>query len=128
MADIVIRNPNGSFAPGTKTGGRPKGFAGVAKAIGAITNDGQDLVDWALAVWKDAAVPMSMRWDAFQWLSDRYFGKPANTIDLNATMNRPSNARELAFLSEEDLEDIDRRFLAAKQRAAQPVIDVVSKP
>lgn len=60
------------FKPGNNAnpGGRPKGFA---RLIREQTNNGADLVAYALEVWQNGKE--RERWEAFQWLSDRGFGK-----------------------------------------------------
>lgn len=69
--------------------GRPSGFRRVARAIMAATDDGQELVDYALEVWRD---PMqrytaAQRWEAHAWLSDRAIGKPLAMVDLAAQLD-----------------------------------------
>lgn len=121
----MTRTAGGQFGPGNKGGGRPKGFAGLAASIRKATNDGSELVEWALLVWRDPNVPLNVRWDAFVWLSDRGFGKPLTMIDLNASLAVPKSAIELAVLPQSDLDDIEARFKRAAER--MNVIDVPSK-
>lgn len=74
----------GSWTPGTSgnRSGRPRGFVGVAAAIGIATNNGEDLVKYALEVWRDTKRPHAERWMAFVWLSDRGLGKPMTSVEL----------------------------------------------
>ena len=84
MAD---RDPlTGRFALGhAKTGGRPKGFAGVARMIMEATEDGAELVEWALATWRDPNRSHAERAAAHAWLSDRGLGKAVAMHELAVT-------------------------------------------
>jgi hypothetical protein len=63
--------------------GRPKGFRGVAKMIMEETEDGTELVMFALRLMRDAEQPMRERLAAHGWLSDRGLGKPLAIVDVN---------------------------------------------
>jgi hypothetical protein len=73
--------------PNINRSGRPRGFAGVARLIAAATNDGAELVQWALAVWRDPSREFSERQAAHQWLSDRYLGRPLQSLDMVASLD-----------------------------------------
>jgi hypothetical protein len=62
--------------------GRPKGFAGVARKIMSETRDGDELVEFALSVWRDTKRTMQERMEAHAWLSDRALGKALATHDV----------------------------------------------
>ena len=66
--------------------GRPKGFAGLARDIRKRTNDGRELVDFALETFRNDKLKLSERWAAHGWLSDRGFGKPLTMIDLQGEL------------------------------------------
>ena len=95
MADVldkppaVSRDSKGRFLKGTANPnpvGRPKQFKGLAAMIRAQTDDGAELVRFALGVFRNAenVYKHSEVWDAFIWLADRGFGKAVNTtIELN---------------------------------------------
>ncbi|MBX3159603.1 MAG: hypothetical protein KF773_26765 [Deltaproteobacteria bacterium] len=93
--------------------GRPKGFAGVAARIMAETRDGAELVEWALAVWRDAARSHRERAEAHAWLSDRGLGKAVATVELHASLASTTRDEDDAFalqldgLSIEQLEQLE---------------------
>lgn len=62
--------------------GRPKAVAAMARAIRDATNDGADLVKWALKIWLDPTTKMVDRRWAHDWLTERGFGKALQAIDL----------------------------------------------
>lgn len=71
------------FRPGQSgnPGGRPKG---LASRIREATRDGEDLVAFALRVF-NAEIPgvkIEHRLEALQWLSDRGWGKPVQSVEL----------------------------------------------
>ena len=76
-------------------GGRPKGLAG---RIRDATNDGHDLVDYAISVFENEGEPTKMRMEAATWLADRGFGRPAlPTVEERRpeVMQLPENREEL---------------------------------
>jgi len=80
------RDHRGRFAPGHKgLGGRPRGFAGMARMIAEETGGGSELVAYALGVLRDADASHDRRWAALTWLADRAFGKPAATVDVSVS-------------------------------------------
>lgn len=79
------RNSAGQFLPGHRSrGGRPKGFAGLAKLVQESTGDGAELVEFALAVFRDPNRTMPERMQAHQWLSLRGFGQPVAQHEIHA--------------------------------------------
>jgi Family of unknown function (DUF5681) len=64
-------------------GGRPKG---LVRRIREETSDGEELVDYMLAVFRDENGSRRDRIAAATWLSDRGFGKPTQTT---ATVQAP---------------------------------------
>ena len=75
-----IRYENGRFLPGTvpNPGGRPKGFGAY---IREQTDGGRELVDFALALVRGKKkAPWRQRLEAFLWLSDHGWGRPAMTV------------------------------------------------
>ena len=84
--------PDGKWAKGHAGGpGRPPGFRGVAKRIMKETRNGDELVEWALSVWRDETLPMSERWRAHDWLSDRGLGKPITVAHVTMESEHPDN-------------------------------------
>lgn len=121
MADSPTRNANGQLTTGHAGNPiqRPRGARGMASAIMLCTRDGQDLIDWALVLWKDVDAPIEWRWKAFEWLSNRGAGAVASTQILNVTQNI-SSGRALKALSDEEIEKIDNIF----RESTKKVIDV----
>jgi hypothetical protein len=62
------------FKPGQSGNplGRPKGFARV---IREQTRNGEELVEFALEVWRDTSKSLKDRWPAFVWLTEYAYGK-----------------------------------------------------
>lgn len=90
--DETGRSQRGRFAVGHAPiagAGRPKGFAAVARAIMRETSDGLELVQWALAVWRDPKMEHTHaeRAAAHAWLSDRALGKAIASVDLVAAVD-----------------------------------------
>ncbi len=77
---------------------------------------------WALEIWRNVQAPMELRWQAFQWLSDRGMGKPVSMVEINAHVREVRTPRDLSALSDDDLEQIDQVFRKALDRPK--VIDV----
>ncbi len=120
----MVKNlPSTAYKPGTSgnLSGRPAGFKGVAKLIGNATGDGKELVDWALAIWRDASIPLGARWDAFQWLSLRYLGTPVAMVQAEVTT--PRDERAFSKLDADQLARIDAVF---REAAGLPLIDVTA--
>ncbi|MFN7135391.1 MAG: hypothetical protein ACK4N5_25175 [Myxococcales bacterium] len=74
-------------------GGRPKGFA---ERIREATRDGEDLLDFALAMlhgksYGESKQPpgMQFRVEAWKWLAERAFGKPVQGIELTGAEGGP---------------------------------------
>ena len=89
--------------------GRPKGFAGVSRRIMQETRDGDELVEWALSVWRDSSRPYAERAAAHGWLSDRGLGRPVQTTELHATLAPgvpEDDEPDLSHLSVEQLREL----------------------
>ena len=116
--------------------GRPKGFKGLAREIQQRTDDGRELVEFALKVFKGEPVTeggqvpkLELRWQALEWLSDRGFGKPVQSVDLNVSEGGPSHM-DLRNASPEELAVLERFALAqiAESGAPAPVAGVIDVP
>lgn len=86
-------------------GGRSKAHAEMARLIAEKTNNGADLVAFAIDVWKGIVPGMdgekSRQW-AHDWLTDRGFGKALQIIDLGTT--EPRRTLDFNALSNAQLE------------------------
>jgi hypothetical protein len=80
----TARQSNGRFAPGASgnRSGRPRGAAGTARKILDETQQGDELVEWALTVWRDSARTHAERAAMHAWLADRALGKAMQTSEL----------------------------------------------
>ena len=123
-----------------KSPGRPKGFKGVARLIAKETRDGAELVEWALAVWRDEERPFAERAAAHAWLSDRGLGRPLQMLELAAHLEmdvvdqRPTLVGFLQHLDGAERAELRRLMLKASgdERSlalrladgGRPVVDV----
>ena len=82
------RDLSGRFLPGQSgnPGGRPAGLSGL---IRESTNDGAELVEFMLKVFRgELGESVRTRADAATWLADRAFGKPAQTSNIGGDCAR----------------------------------------
>lgn len=90
MTQEIKRLSGGHYAKGSSgnRSGRPNGWAGMARAIQAETRDGAELREFALEVFRNKAglYALSDRFRAFEWLSDRGWGKAVTMVDLQAVV------------------------------------------
>lgn len=116
--------------------GRAKGFKGLAQEIQKRTNDGRDLVEFALKVFAGVALTeggqtpkLELRWQALEWLSDRGFGKPVQSVDLNVSEGGPTHM-DLANATPEELAVLERFALAqiSLTGAPAPTVGVIDVP
>jgi hypothetical protein len=101
-------------------GGRTKASVEVAKLVRAATKDGAELVDLVLAIARGTHETIkserSRTW-ALEWLADRAFGRPVQSIELQM----PEAARPLNFavLSDAELEAIEVIYAKLEGRDPQ---------
>lgn len=112
-------------------GGRPKAAVAMAALIREKTNDGADLVDFALKVQKgeipEMADAKSRRW-AHDWLSDRGFGKPIQDIDvLIGTVDLTPEQQALLEALKMSPHERRSRIAELKARAIEAAADAVSE-
>jgi hypothetical protein len=88
-------------------GGRPKG---LVRRIREETRDGEELVDYMLAVLRDEGESTKTRVEAASWLADRGFGRPQRTT-LVGTAYEQASVSPYAELSDEELDARLRAFL-----------------
>lgn len=75
----------------------------MARMIRTATRDGAELVEYALAVFRDPAASERSRVDMHAWLSDRGFGKPLQSVEIGGDIDVMQAMRDVAKLSDEEL-------------------------
>ena len=116
--------------PSLNPRGRPRNALALAPRVRDGTRNGQDLIDFALAVFHGdedvvgAGVPLADRWRALEWLADRGYGKAAQIIELVA---QPSGI-DLARLTPSQIESLERLLADAVDAVSLPdgVLDAES--
>lgn len=75
--------PGRPFPKGTSGNprGRPPGFAAE---IRKRSNEGKAFIDYAFKIFEDPNEDEDRRWDALLYLTDRGFGKPTQSVDVEA--------------------------------------------
>ena len=104
-AKRIIGRP---FQPGQSgnPGGRKKGFA---RRILELTDDGEELIQHALAVLRDENAGYRARAEARQWLTNYAIGKPVETQDMNVNAVIQEYLKELVpFLDPTKEEELAR--------------------
>ena len=112
----------GRFAPGTSGNGhgRPKGFAGLARAIRERTCDGEALLDFALKVLQSDAEETRDRIAALQWLGDRGWGKALQAVELSLESAQPAANYDMSKLSVEERRELLGKIRALKSGEGTP--------
>lgn len=112
----------GRFQPGGKSpnpGGLPKAVKMIRDRIGELTRDGQDILEFMNRVMRgededDGMDDPRLRFAAAEWLGDRYFGKPKQTVELQPGPAQPEQPQTpplrdlLLVLDERDRGDLER--------------------
>lgn len=70
--------------------GRAKGHAAVARTILRETDHGDELVMYALKIWRDPDEPKARRDEMHRWLADRGLGRALTMVDLSAEVQTTS--------------------------------------
>jgi hypothetical protein len=86
-------------------GGRPKG---LVRRIREETNDGEELVEYMLGVFRDPAAPRRDRTAAATWLADRGFGRPTQTVLNTPAAPQVSSREDVRSLADEELAALAR--------------------
>lgn len=128
MSTEIKRNAQGHFLKGhpcPNPGGRPKVAAQLRKRISELTNDGEDIVQFMVEVFKGThktlgKTPTDRKWAA-EWLSDRLYGKAPLVIEAiteeKSLVLEPdlSNCTEQELKAMEDAGAIIERLSARKE-------------
>ena len=86
-------NPNWGKGVSGNPGGRPRDP--LPKLIKAATKDGDKLVKKAMVLLNSKNEDIQMK--ALSWLSDRGWGKPAQSVDLSNTSGEPFVVKVINF-------------------------------
>ena len=105
----------GQISNPTGVGGwrkRGAAFLAVAALIRERTNDGAELVDFALEVMRGTKQVNAAQLHAAEWLSDRMMGKPIQAVELQARVEKSDSSTEKRLnvdaLSPDELEAVYR--------------------
>ncbi len=118
-----VRDERGRFAPGSSgnTSGRPRGAAGVARKILEQTREGDELVEWALEVWRDTKRTHTERAAMHAWLADRALGRPSGNDSLTLRQGEPDASYDVSQLDDAELRATLEKLRAAKRLTAAPM-------
>ena len=123
-------NPNWKPGVSGNPRGRPRGAAGLAEYIRSITRDGAELADIAIDIARNPRARDRDRLAAVELLKDRAFGKPEQTIQLEASIKPAGPALpepDYESMSLADLEALDQILTRAPLRLPEgDVIDATS--
>ena len=68
--------------------GRPRG-SGMAAKIQKAMSEGQELVDFWLGLFRDKSARLPYRMQAAEWLGDRGWGRPTQSLEHAGVEGRP---------------------------------------
>jgi len=81
--------------------GRPRGFRGLARAIQEATDGGEELIEFALATFRNPERTHAERWAALDFLAARGHDRPVQHADLEISA-RPSLPSTWATMTREE--------------------------
>jgi hypothetical protein len=96
-------------------------FQRLAKKIQSETGDGQELLTFAMDVWRDTSRNFKDRWDAFTWLSERGFGRSPQIVDIHMSTHTTVGV-DLTKLSIEQIKQLEKLLSAAV--AENQIVDI----
>jgi hypothetical protein len=109
-------------------GGVPKSVKAIRDLIGALTNNGEELVELAVSAMRGEKEADGLsREYAHQWLSDRYYGKPKQSLDVSIGIT-PDQAAAIAALKlspHERRQKIEELRARAERPALPPAVIVI---
>lgn len=103
----------------------------MARKIAASCEDGNELVDFALRVFRDQTMPFEDRKWAFEWLADRGAGKAMAKLEVSGHITAGAtrmNLEDYTFEELDEIEAIQRRAAERKRIEQAKVIDVLPAP
>ena len=98
--DPPKRDERGRLLPGQSlnAGGRPKG---LARRIRELTDDGEELIQYHLACFRNPLEPRAYRHQSAQWLSDHGHGRAPEVLHVtNGDPEDPTNGAPAALRTE----------------------------
>lgn len=97
----------------------------MARFIADETKTGQELVTFALTVFRDTNAPIEDRKWAMEWLADRGAGKAPAVLEVQSS-HTTTLRLDLSMYTLEELDQMERINRAAEARKLEkPVIDVL---
>lgn len=110
------RGQDGRFLGGSSgnPAGRPRGFRALAAHVRRETNDGAELVDFALAVLRDATLDVRARF-ALCWLSNRGWEKPLVAVDIEVSSEATPPEAMTPLEREQRIDELLAKRTAAKR-------------
>lgn len=103
-----------------KSRGRPKGWAAVAREILKQTNEGKEMVEFALRIWRDPMETPSRRDAMLHWLADRGLGKAVNIVEMDMQIGVAPSLIDALDMSK--LSDVQLQALKESLRPALPAL------
>jgi hypothetical protein len=106
----------------------------IARRIAAESSDGNELVDFALRVFRDPTMPFEDRKWAFEWLADRGAGKAMANVTIGGNVTHEHVRVNLEHYTFEEMEQMEALRRKAEDRARlakatdAKVIDVLPPP
>ena len=112
MSDKIVRK--GAFQKGNKAavgGRRLKGAQNIAKQIREETNNGEEIVDFVMRVFRGKHPafqhsPADLKWAA-EWLADRAYDTARQIIELNTEQEQQNILPDMSGLTDEELKVLE---------------------
>lgn len=106
--------------------GRPRNALSLAAAVRDMV-DPEEIAEFATRIMRDEQLPISERWKAAEFLSDRGWGKPVAPVVLDGLGEGKAAALRLDVFSESDLAALEALLLRATGQD-EPADDTTPEP